>query len=124
HSRLGRLANATYSGEPVFGLALATLLALGAVFLGDLNTVAEVVTMFYLTVYGAVNLVAALETLSGDASWRPKLRVPWIFSLAAGVACFAVMFLINPGAGVAAIAIELLLWLGFQRLERRADWGD
>ncbi|MEZ4483080.1 MAG: hypothetical protein R2864_00320 [Syntrophotaleaceae bacterium] len=37
-------------------------------FLGDLNTVAEVVTMFFLSVYGTVNLVATLEKLSGNPS--------------------------------------------------------
>lgn len=124
HSFLGKLAASRDGGEPIAGLVFSVILALGAVLLGDLNTVAQVVTMFYLTVYGAVNLVAALETLSGDASWRPKLRVPWVLSLAAGLACIAVMFLINPLASLAAIAIQLALWFGFQRLERRADWGD
>jgi hypothetical protein len=110
--------------EPIFGLAVSLVLAVGAVFLGNLNTVAEVVTMFFLTVYGMVNLVAALETISGDTSWRPRLRAPWVISLAGAAACFAVMFLINPTAGIVAIAVELVLWLAIRRRERRADWGD
>ena len=51
---------------------------LGAVVLGDLNAVAAVVSMFFLTVYGTVNLVAAFEALSGDPSWRPQLRAPLV----------------------------------------------
>ena len=93
--------------EPIVGLVVSLAIALGAVFLGGLNAVAEVVSMFFLTVYGTVNLVAALETLSGDSTWRPRIRVPWPLSLIGGIACFAVMFLINPIASVAAIAIVI-----------------
>ncbi|MBN1213112.1 MAG: Na-K-Cl cotransporter [candidate division Zixibacteria bacterium] len=105
-------------------LLLSVALSVGAVFLGDLNTVARVVTMFFLTVYGMINIVAGLETLSGDPSWRPKFRVPWMVNIACGLACLWVMFLISPVAGLTAIAIEILLWLGFARREQRATWGD
>jgi hypothetical protein len=44
--------------------------------------------------------------------------------MAGALACFAVMFLINPIAGVVAIALEIGLWLLIKRKERRADWGD
>ena len=53
-------------------------------------------------------LVAALETMSGDTSWRPRIKPPWIVSLAGAFGCFAVMFLINPMAGVIALGVELL----------------
>ncbi|MEZ4270708.1 MAG: hypothetical protein R3C68_04530 [Myxococcota bacterium] len=122
-SLLGKLAGRD-GQEPVLGVIVSLVLALLAVFLGDLNAVARVVSMFFLTVYGAVNLVAALETLSGDATWRPRLRVPWFISLLGAIGCFAVMFLLNPTASIAAIATELGLWLLFARLERNADWGD
>jgi len=110
--------------EPVVGLIVSLAIALGAVLLGDLNAVAVVVTMFFLTVYGTVNLVAALETMSGDTSWRPRIKVPWLVSLAGAFGCFAIMFLINPMAGVIALGVELLLWLWLQRKKHRADWGD
>jgi len=110
--------------EPVAGLFVALALALGAVLLGDLNAVAPVVSMFFLTVYGMVNVVAALETLSGDPSWRPRIRVPWPICLAGGVGCFAVMFLIHPGFAVGAIVIEVALFSLLTRRERKAGWGD
>jgi len=105
-------------------LALTTFIALGAVLLGDLNAVAKVVTMFFLTVYGTINLVAGLETLSGDPSWRPKFRIPWSLNIACGLACVWVMFLISPLASIVAIGIEIILWLLFTRREQRATWGD
>jgi amino acid transporter len=111
-------------GEPIAGLIVTLAIALVAVLLGDLNAVAPVVSMFFLTVYGMVNLVAALETLSGDTSWRPQLRVPWPICLLGAFGCFAVMFLINAWAAVAAIVVEALLWLHLARQEREARWGD
>ena len=110
--------------QPVVGLAVTLGLALAAVLLGDLDAVAPVVTIFFLTVYGMVNLVAAAESLAGDPSWRPKLAVPGLLSLAGGIACFAVMFLISPPAAIAAIVIEGGLYAILARRERREGWGD
>jgi len=110
--------------EPRMGLLLSLAIALGAVALGDLNAVAVVVSMFFLTVYGMLNLAAALEGLSGDPSWRPTLRVPWPISALGALACLGVMLLISPAASAVAVAVEAALWLGLQRRERRADWGD
>ena len=121
-ARFGRIARR--GGEPILGLLVTLAIALGAVFLGDLDAVAPVVSMFFLTVYGTINLVAALETLSGDSSWRPRIRVPWPVCLAGGIACFVVMFLINPIAGTAAVFVELALWIVLARKERNAGWGD
>jgi len=106
------------------GLILSMVIALSVVFLGDLNTVALYVTMFFLTTYGTINIVAALETLSGDPSWRPKLRVPWYVSLVGGLGCILVIFLINPIVGVIAIVAEIALWSILSRRERKARWGD
>jgi amino acid transporter len=108
----------------ITGLVLSILIALGAVFLGNLNTVAAVVTVFFLTTYGVMNIAAAIETLSGDPSWRPKFRIPWIVNLLGGLGCLWVIFLINPLAGVIAISVELLIWILLSQREQQAGWGD
>ncbi|MFH1514531.1 MAG: Na-K-Cl cotransporter, partial [bacterium] len=106
------------------GFVVTMIIALAAVLLGDLNAVAPVVTMFFLTVYGMLNMVAAMETLSGDTSWRPKLRVPWIINLLGGLLCIMVMFLINPLFGFIAILAEILLWSFLSRHETKRSFGD
>ncbi len=110
--------------ELIPGMILSLAIALGAVFLGDLNSVATVVTVFFLTTYSMINIVAALENLSGDTSWRPKFKVPWTVSMAAGLACLAVIFLINPLAGIIAILLEVAIWLILSKRQRRTRWGD
>lgn len=118
------LASAGKTNEPRRGVVMATILALAACLLGDLNTVATVVTMVFLSVYGMLNLVSALESLSGNPSWRPKVKVPWGFSLSAAVSCVAVMVLISPLGALVAVILELILWGVLARREREADWGD
>jgi hypothetical protein len=112
------------SKEPVNGILLTLALALGAIFLGDLNTVAEVVTMFFLTVYGTISLVAALESLSGNPSWRPRIQVPWWLSMIGAIACFCVMLLINVTASIVAVTVEFGIWLWIKRRGRRGRWGN
>ena len=110
--------------EPILGLVVTMIIALAACLLGGLDRVAPIVTMFFLTVYGTVNLVAAFASLSGEISWRPTLRIPWIASLTAGIACIVVMFLISPLAAVAALSAELVVWFILARKERTTAWGD
>ncbi|NOZ12959.1 MAG: amino acid permease [Acidobacteria bacterium] len=105
-------------------IVLSTCIALAAVLLGNLNAVAVMVTIFFLTVYGMMNIVAAIEALSGDASWRPKMRFPWILHLVGGLGCFGAMVLISPAAGFGAVVVEAVIWLLYSRKGYRIKWGD
>ncbi len=112
------------AGEPVFALRFSGGIALAAVLLGDLNAVATVVTMFFLTTYGMLNLAAALEELVKDPSFRPRIRVPWWVSLAGAVGCFVAMAAINPGALLVALLVEGAIWWWLNSRVLRAAWGD
>ena len=93
-------------GEPMFALWVSGAVALVAVALGDLNAVASVVTMFFLTTYGMLNLASALESLVADPAFRPKIKVPWWVSLIGCAGCFVAMFSIHPVACFVAIVVE------------------
>ncbi|MDH3499919.1 MAG: Na-K-Cl cotransporter [Acidimicrobiia bacterium] len=109
---------------PGVPLLIALAVALGAVGLGDLNAVAPALTMFFLTTYGVVNLVAGVERLAGDPSFRPTWNVPWWASMAGALGCFWVMYLINPGALFVALAVEVGVYLAMRRRALVAPWGD
>ncbi len=108
-------------GVPLF---ISLIVALGAVLLGGIDAVAPVLTMFFLTTYGMVNLVAGVENLTADPSYRPTMSVHWAISLAGAAGCFFVMFLINPVALVVAIVIEIGVYLAMRRRALVAPWGD
>jgi amino acid transporter len=115
------------SGEedaPRAGTAVTLGIALGAVALGNLNIIAPVLTMFFLTTYGALNVAAGLERLLGSPSFRPKFRVHWFLSALGAVACGVVMFLVNPGATVVAVVVVLGIFIWLERRELKTAWGD
>ena len=115
------------SGEddsPRAGTVVTLVLALAAVYLGNLNVIAPVLTMFFLTTYGVLNVAAGMERLVKSPSFRPSFRVHWSFSLLGAFGCFAVMFLVNTLATVFAgfFVAGIFLWL--QRREMKSAWGD
>lgn len=124
--RMPRIPKLGLRGQRIKGMPhlISTAVALGAVALGDLNTVAPVLSMFFLTTYGVINLVAGLEQVSGSPSYRPSIRVPWLVSLAGFAGCLAVMWLINPIAAVVAVMVEVLIYAGLRRRALTASWGD
>jgi len=110
--------------EPRLGTLVTLGVALLAVWLADLDLIAPVLTMFFLTTYGVLNITAGVERILGSPSFRPKLRVHWSLSLAGAVGCIVVMFLINAVATVIAalVVAAILFWL--ERRELRTAWGD
>src|SRR5690606_34110443 len=98
--------------------------ALAAVLLGDLNAVAPVLSMFFLTTYLVLNIAAGVERFVGSPSFRPSFRVHWIFSFAGAVGCLAVMFLINALATIAAAVVIAGVYFWLERRELQRAWGD
>ncbi len=105
-------------------LLISTVVALAAVALGNLNAVAPVLTMFFLTTYGVINLAAGLEELSGSPSYRPSIRVPWWLSLLGAVGSIWVMMLINAWATIVAVLIEIGLYMALRRRSFSTAFGD
>ncbi len=101
-----------------FGIALAGILA------GGIDLIAPVLSMFFLTSYGALNLSSGLETLIGTPSWRPSFKVHWTFSMMGALACLGVMIMISPGAAIMATAFCAGIFLLLKRRRLRAHWGD
>ena len=110
--------------EPRLGTLLTLVVALLAVWFGNLDLIAPVLTMFFLTTYGVLNVTAGIERILGSPSFRPKFRVHWSLSIAGALGCIAVMFLINAVATViaAVVVAAILVWL--ERREMRTAWGD
>jgi len=109
---------------PKAGTIVTLAIALGAVAVGNLNLIAPILTMFFLTTYGVLNISAGLERALGSPSFRPRFRVPWFLSAIGALGCIAVMFLINAVATVLAMLIVGGIFLWLERREVHAAWGD
>ena len=109
---------------PRNGTLFTLAIALFAVAVGNLNLIAPVLTMFFLTTYGVLNITAGIERLLGSPSFRPRFRVHWSLSMLGAAGCLGVMFLINPVATVLAFLFISLLFIWLERRELRTSFGD
>ena len=110
--------------DPRIATTLTFGVALVAILLGDLNLIAPVLSMFFLTSYGLINLSAGLEGLIDSPSWRPRFRVHPFWCLLGGIACFATMFMINAGATFIALVLIGVIYAVVKRRNLQAQWGD
>lgn len=124
-SLLGWLGKGSGSDDaPRYGTIFTTALALVAVWLGDLNLIAPILTMFFLTTYGVINLAAGLETLLDSPSFRPRFKVHWSLSLLGALGCFSVMLLINAIATFVAVVFIALIFFWLEQRKLKSVWGD
>lgn len=112
------------SSEPRIALVLSAGVGVLCVWVGDLNLIAPLISMFFLATYGAVNLVAAVESWTGNPTYRPTFKVHWSFSLIGAMACFGIMLLLNALATVLAIALIVTAYTVLARRSYRTAWGD
>jgi len=110
--------------SPRLGTLLTMGVALVAVYLGNLNIIAPILTMFFLTTYGVLNAAAGIERLLDSPSFRPEFKVHWSFSILGAVGCLAVMFLINAVATTLAFIFIAVIFLWLKQREMKSAWGD
>jgi len=110
--------------NPRFAVLISFVLALTAALFGSFNAVASLLTMFFLTTYGLLNLAAALEGMMHNPSWRPAFKIHWIFPLLGALGCLGAMFMINAGVAFVAIALSLVVYYFMQQHRLNAYWGN
>lgn len=112
------------NNEPRMGTLLTFALAQFGVAVGSLDAIAPVLTMFFLTTYGAINLASGLETWAQNPSFRPTFRVPAWVSIAGAIACFYVMSIINLPAMLVAALVLFGLFVYTERRRLDSAFGD
>ncbi len=112
------------SNEPRLATVISFLIALVAILIGDLNAIAPVLSMFFLTAYGFLNLAAAIESFLQNPSWRPTFQTPWVVSLVGALACLAAMLMINPGATIISTGFVVGVFLLTKARNLGNRWSD
>lgn len=110
--------------EPRNGTIVTLAVAVAAVCIGDLNLIAPILTMFFLTTYLVLNVAAGIEGFLQSPSFRPTFKVHWSLSLLGALGCLGVMFLINAVATIVAGLVVLIIYVWLQQRELRTTWGD
>lgn len=110
--------------EPRLAVIVTAAIAVTVIWMGNLDFVAPIISMFFLNTYGMVNLAAGLERLVGNPSFRPTFKVPGLISLLGAVGCYGAMFLINSTATVVAVLVSYGVYALLQHRALQQGWGD
>ena len=101
------------TNEPYNAALITAGLAFFFVALGDVNFVAEIISMFFMVTYGSLCLISFFQHFSGDPSYRPTFKSKWYLSLFGGIMCFYLMFQMNTFYAFLAIAIMVINYFVF-----------
>ncbi|WKY47414.1 amino acid permease [Eubacteriaceae bacterium ES3] len=118
------LAKPNKRGEPFNAILLSSGLSALVIIFGNLDSLAELLTMFFLTTYVMINMVVFVEEFTGVISYRPTMKIPIIIPLTGSIGCIAVMFLINPIFTIISFIIIVTLYVILKRHNFSSPSGD
>lgn len=99
------------AGNPINATLVSVIIAFIFVIIGDVNAVAEVISMFFMVTYGAICLISFLNHFGSSPSYRPSFKSKWYISLIGFVVAFWVMFKINSLYAIAAFVVMAILYI-------------
>ena len=99
------------TNEPFNASILTIIIAFIFVGMGNVNAVAEIISMFFLITYGSLNLISFLNHFAANPSYRPSFRSRWWLSLIGFVLSLYMMFSINTLYAFFAVILMVLLYV-------------
>jgi hypothetical protein len=101
-----------HDNEPVNASLVTVIIAFAFVAVGDINFVAQIISMFFMVTYGAICLISFLEHFAADPAYRPTFKSNWQISLIGALFSFWLMFKMNaPYAAVSLIIMGLIYYV-------------
>ena len=109
--------------EPRNALLLTFVIALSGILIGELDIIARVVSTFFLTMYGFLNLSCAIESWA-SSDFRPDFKIPKWVSIIGFLTCFNVMIELDLLALIGGILIMGGLLFYLKKRELTLASGD
>lgn len=103
--------------EPFNASVVTCIIAFFFVAIGDVNFVAEIISMFFMVTYGAICTISFFEHFAADPAYRPTFKSRWYFSLVGALFCFYLMFKMNWLYALISISIMvgIYVWITFNK---------
>ncbi len=111
------------SNEPRNALLFTFLIALTGILIGELNVIARIVTIFFIIIYGFLNITYAIESWAGS-DFMPSFKIPRIVSIIGALACIVVMIQLDLIALIVASVLLIALFLLLKKKELTLQTGD
>ncbi len=109
--------------EPRNALLFAFVIAEVGILIGELDLIARIVSMFFITTYAFLNLACAIESWS-SSDFRPAFKTPRFVSILGAVSAFVVMILLDFIALAGAVVALGLIFFFLSRKELVLETGD
>jgi hypothetical protein len=98
------------NGEPINATIVTCIIAFFFVLMGDVNAVAEIISMFFMVTYGSICLISLFENFASNPAYRPSFKSKWYISLLGAVMCIGLMFKINTGYAIISILLMTVIY--------------
>ena len=109
------------NNEPFNATIVTCIIGFLFVSIGELNIVAEVISMFFMLTYGAICMVSFFEHMAASPAYRPTFKSRWYVSLGGGLLSFILMFKMNFTYALISIAlmVAIYLWISYSNPNKR-----
>jgi amino acid transporter len=105
-------------GEPFNALVITCVISFAFILLGDINTVAGIISMFFMVTYGIICLISFLEQFAADPSYRPTFKSRWYLSLPGSLLCFWLMFKMDFTYAIGSSVIMVLIYIWVNNINK------
>ncbi|XP_051871388.1 solute carrier family 12 member 7 isoform X1 [Pristis pectinata] len=113
------------NGEPTWALLLTAGICEIGILIASLDSVAPILSMFFLMCYMFVNLACALQTLLRTPNWRPRFKYyHWTLSFLGMSLCLALMFICSWYYALVAMLIAGCIYKYIEYRGAEKEWGD
>ncbi|XP_045042145.2 solute carrier family 12 member 7 isoform X5 [Desmodus rotundus] len=113
------------NGEPTWALLLTAFICETGILIASLDSVAPILSMFFLMCYMFVNLACAVQTLLRTPNWRPRFRYyHWTLSFLGMSLCLALMFICSWYYALFAMLIAGCIYKYIEYRGAEKEWGD
>jgi len=104
--------------EPFHASLVTCVIAMVFVALGNVNAVAEIISMFFMVTYGSLCLISFLNHFGSSPSYRPSFKSKWGISLVGFLAAVWIMTKINMFYAVLSVVLMFLIYLYINNYRR------
>ena len=84
------------SNEPFNATLVTILIGFFIIAVGNVNSVARIISMFFMVTYGAICLISFLQHFAADPAYRPDFKSRWYISLIGFIFTLYLMFKMEP----------------------------
>uniref|UniRef100_A0A663MIM2 Solute carrier family 12 member 7 n=1 Tax=Athene cunicularia TaxID=194338 RepID=A0A663MIM2_ATHCN len=113
------------NGEPTWALLLTAGICEIGILIASLDSVAPILSMFFLMCYMFVNLACAVQTLLRTPNWRPRFKFyHWTLSFLGMSLCLALMFICSWYYALIAMLIAGCIYKYIEYRGAEKEWGD